>query len=111
MINEKEFNQAVVNMRTKASKLEREGEYWTPEEREQLVGMFHEGIGITKSAVILQRTEVAAMEQAKLLGLYPASAPRKRFVKRHLRCLCPDCEKDHSFCPHCKAHPETQEAE
>lgn len=111
MISEKEFNQAVINMRTKTCKLEREGEYWTPEEREQLVEMFHEGIGMTKIAVILQRTEVAAMEQAKLLGLYPAFAPKKRSAKRHLRCLCPDCKKDPSFCPHCKAYPETQEAE
>ena len=111
MINEYETKQAIINIRTRTSKLEHERDYWSEEEREQLREMFYNGTGISEIAIILQRSELAVTEQAKLLGFYSTPSPRKKSVKRHLRCLCPDCEKDPSFCPHCKVYPAAKEAE
>jgi len=109
MINESESKQAIINIRTRTTKLERERDYWSEEEREQLRELFYNGTGISEIAIILQRSELTVVEQVKLLGLYSNSSSKKKSGKKHLHCLSPNCQNDPCFCPHCKAYPAEKE--
>lgn len=61
MIPEKGFTECVKNLRNRNSRLEREGDYWSPEEKERLMEMFYEGIGLSEIAIRLQRTEPGSL--------------------------------------------------
>ena len=62
-MHEYEIYEAVTSMRNHTARMDREGDYWTEEEKEQLVKLFREGKGITAIAIRLQRTEPAIMQQ------------------------------------------------
>ena len=62
-MHEYEIYEAVTSMRNRTVRMDREGDYWTEEEKEQLVKLFREGEGITAIAIRLQRTEPAIMQQ------------------------------------------------
>lgn len=85
-----ERNALIHAMRQRTKQLEREGFYWTDDEKQQLKTLFYENIGITDIALILQRTEVAVMQQIQLLNLYE-KVRRTAAAKRHLDCLCHRC--------------------
>ena len=53
MFNENPKEETVIAMRNREIRLNREGEYWTDEEKEQLRTMFEAGFGITKIAYII----------------------------------------------------------
>lgn len=103
----------VKNMRQRTTRLDREGDYWTEEEKAQLKSMFEEGIGITEIAMVLQRTEPAVMQQIEKMDLYQRERypQRRKSVPKAPACLCSTCMLDRSFCPRCEARETTQEVE
>lgn len=101
----------VKNMRQRTTRLDREGDYWTEEEKAQLKSMFEEGIGITEIAMILQRTEPAVMQQIEKMDLYQRERypQRRKSVPKAPVCLCEVCKLDRSGCPLCEAYKALQE--
>lgn len=65
-----EFTESVMNMRKRTVRLDREGDYWTDEEKEMLLNKFREGDGITAMALAFQRTEAAVMKQIEEQDLF-----------------------------------------
>ncbi len=65
-----EFTESVMNMRKRTVRLDREGDYWTDEEKEMLLNKFREGEGITAMALAFQRTEAAVMKQIEEQDLF-----------------------------------------
>lgn len=61
---------SIINMRNRTVRLDREGDFWTQDERDQLIRLFNNGAGITAMAMELQRTEPAIMQQIEKLNLY-----------------------------------------
>lgn len=102
MITNQEYLETVKSMRKRTTRLDREGDYWTQEEREKLARLFDSGVGLTDIAIQLQRTEPAVYQQAEKLDLYQ----RKEKPARHRNdslfpsCLCDRCRIDIASCPH-----------
>ena len=101
MLNEQNYTNTVKNMRKSAVRLERQGDYWSEEDKEKLSEMFNDDIGITEIAVILKRLETAIMQQIEkqdLYGrrLYPA---RQKSCSAQSKCLCGTCMADPALCP------------
>ena len=74
----------------RTAQLEREGMYWTEDEKEHLRQFIWDGLDITEIALNLQRTEMAVLQQAQLMGLYGKvrnCLPREQKGK----CLCERC--------------------
>ena len=86
---------AIKAMRTNTSKPERQGEYWSDDEIENLKSMFYSEYGITEMALTLQRTEPAIFQQIEKLDLYNRKDHPVRIKKcrEHCndRCLCEKC--------------------
>lgn len=95
------LNEVVKCIRNRTVRLDREGDYWEDEEKDQLVRMFHDGVGITEMAMALQRTEPAIIQQVEKKDLYQRKvAPiRKKSSFKQPRCLCSDCSLDPTLCP------------
>lgn len=100
MINDNEFRQSVVLMRNKIGKLDREGEYWSDEERLHLQQLFACGTGITAIAILLQRTELAVIQQAMLMDLFTPPHAKHKYRPRTPQCLCHNCKLDPALCPY-----------
>jgi len=81
------LQQSLRELRSHRKLPEREGEYWSDEEREDLSRKFNEGAGISEIAVALHRSEPAIMQQIE-----------KR-AARQLNCLCGRCGNDPALCP------------
>lgn len=95
------LNEVVKCIRNRTVRLDREGDYWEDEEKDQLVRMFHDGVGITEMAMALQRTKPAIIQQVEKLDLYQrkvAPIRRKSQVKEPC-CLCSVCAIDPALCP------------
>lgn len=101
MINEKDFAEIVRSMRNRTSRMEREGDYWDEGEKEKLVQLFKDNIGITAIAVQLQRTEPAVIQQIEKLDLYKRkdNPIRRRKANKAPECLCGQCQMDQASCP------------
>lgn len=100
MLNEQNYTNTVKNMRKSAVRLERQGDYWSEEDKENLSKMFSEGVGITEMAVILQRSETAFIQQIEKMNLYgrrlyPA---RQKNCSEQPKCLCDNCMADPALC-------------
>jgi len=110
-MREYEIYEGVISMRNRTVRLDREGDYWTEEEKEQLVKLFREGEGITAIAIRLQRTEPAIMQQIEKLDLYrrKESPARRKSTTKSPICLCDNCQLDPSCCPRCEDCQTTQE--
>ncbi len=95
------LNEVVKCIRNRTVRLEREGDYWEDEEKDQLVRMFHDGVGITEMAMALQRTEPAIIQQVEKLDLYQrkASPIRRKNQTKAPQCLCTACSLDPALCP------------
>ena len=102
MITNQEYLETIKSMRNRTARLEREGDYWTKEEREKLTRLFDNGVGLTDIAIQLQRTEPAVYQQAEKLDLYH----RKQYPARQRSnasvpaCLCERCQLDAASCSH-----------
>lgn len=103
-MTETNFTEAVRNMRRRTTKLEREGDYWSPQEIDQLKTSFHEGVGITEMAIRLQRTEPGVIQQIEKLDLYQRkdNPRRRRKPRQDRRILCSACPVDPCPCPNCQ---------
>lgn len=106
-MSEKTYTESVKNMRNRTVRLDREGDYWTAEERESLAQKFHEGIGITAMALELQRTESAVIQQIEAMDLF--GRKKKTSAPKQPRCLCSNCQLDPALCPHRERCPKLQE--
>lgn len=93
--------QTIIIMRNRTKRLDREGDYWSDDEREQLQAMFSEGIGISEIAVRLQRTEPAIFQQIEKMDLYDRKNNRLRSPRtpKPSSCLCGICQLDSAACP------------
>lgn len=104
-MNEYELTEGVISMRNRTVRLDREGDYWNDEEKEQLVRLFRAGEGITAIAIRLQRTEPAIMQQIEKMDLYrrKESPVRRKNTPKAPACLCDNCQLDPACCPRCGA--------
>ena len=80
---------------------ERSGSYWTEDERKQLVTYFELGHGITDTALMLCRSEIAIVQQLLTMGLL-TTGKRRAYSKPACECLCEKCKAKHctkGVCP------------
>lgn len=99
IIDDNEFRQSVMLMRNKDENLNRAGEYWSDEERNRLQMLFDSGTGITAIALLLQRTELAVIQQAVQMDLFTPPHKKRTYRPRVPHCLCRNCKLDPAFCP------------
>lgn len=100
MMSEKDYIEAIRSLRNRTARLEREGDYWTEEEKKQLAIMFAADRGITEIAICLQRTEPAVFQQAIKMGLYRGYDGSKRKRRKNpCCCACGACNCPVSKCP------------
>jgi len=91
----------IKSLRNRTTRLEREGDYWTSDENEQLKMMFYNYRGISEMALTLQRTEPAVLQQIEKLDLYGRKANPKRHKKpKKMKCPCDTCPYTDSTCPY-----------
>lgn len=111
MMNEQELSEIVRNMRNRTARMEREGDYWTEDEKQELVRLFNSGMGITEIAVRLQRTEPAVVQQIEKMDLYQRkdNPKRRRSTSKEPECLCNVCPLDPTLCLRYSACEATQE--
>lgn len=109
-MNDYGLQEAIKSMRNRGARLEREGDFWTQDERDRLKTLFDEGIGISEIAIRLQRTEPAVFQQSEKLDLYERKSypKRRRHSAKKGSCLCRQCTADSRICPLCK-HREEEE--
>lgn len=101
------YEESVKNMRNRTVRLDREGDFWTADEKETLVRKFNEGEGITAMALELQRTESAVIQQIEALDLF--GRKKKNPTQKLPCCLCANCKLDPALCPRQKQCPKCQE--
>lgn len=101
------YTESVKNMRNRTVRLDREGDYWTADEKETLVRKFNEGDGITAMALELQRTESAVIQQIEAMDLF--GRKKKHSAPRQPCCLCANCKLDPALCPRQGQCPKRQE--
>lgn len=65
-------------LRQRTDRLEHEGDFWTKDEIKMLVNGFHDCVGITEMADLLQRMEPAVMQQIEKMDLYHRKDNPKR---------------------------------
>lgn len=111
MMNEQGYLETIKSMRQRTRRQEREGDYWSDEEKAKLARMFHDCTGITEIAIRLQRTEPAVIQQIEKMDLYQRKENpiRRRDPSKAPSCLCGRCKEDCAFCPRCNPCAATQE--
>lgn len=92
-----DFNmtETVKNMRNRTARLDRGGDYWTEDEKQQLAERFDAGEGITSIAIQLQRSETAIFQQCEKMDLFKRKSYAKKKYEKCLEqdgCLCSNCE-------------------
>ena len=100
-MSEVEYKEAVKNMRNRTTRMDREGDYWTDDEKRELERLFNQQVDVTEIAVRLQRTEPAIMQKIEKLDLYQRkeNPQRRRNNSKEADCLCNTCRVDESACP------------
>ena len=95
------FTETVRNLRNRTAVLEHEGDYWTEDERNRLRQMFEASIGVTKIAIILQRSEPAIIQQFEVMDLYHRQEnPRRQRRCKKPSCKCKKCKVPTKDCPY-----------
>ncbi len=102
LITNPEFQEQIKLIRQCPETLERNGEYWSKEDRETLRQLYQAGTGISEISVILQRSEFAVMMQLADMGEIRRSRRARTLEKG--KCLCENCRRgpEHPDCPRCK---------
>ena len=111
--NEAKKTETIKNLRRRTCRLDRQGEYWSEDERKQLRDLFDEGVGITEISIILQQSEIAVWQQILKMDLYNSHEHPLR-TSRGFRppvCLCDACQLDRNACPRCIHEHNGEEAE
>ena len=111
MITSQEYLETVKSMRKRTTRLEREGDYWTDEEKAILVQKFEAGEGITAIALELHRSEPAVCQMIEKLDLFnrKSQPQRRKSLPKPPVCLCENCRVDPACCPNCKHYAVAQE--
>ncbi|NBI18036.1 hypothetical protein D1841_10560 [Neglecta sp. X4] len=89
----KEHRNEIIRMRE--STADRNKDYWSKEEREQLADMFKLGDGISEMALHFGRSEMAIFNQLNSMRLFKQG--RGHYAKKP-KCKCPKC----AFFGNCK---------
>lgn len=83
----------VIAMRLRGEGLDKDGQFWSKEDRQKLVNNFYAGIGVTTMAQEFQRSERAIVQQLIAEDCYDNTIKRRNHcVKRSKKCLCGQCE-------------------
>ena len=107
-----ELEKMTIAMRTGEIKMEREGNYWTDDERAYAKRRFYEGAPINEIAIELKRSETAVQQQVLQLYVRPPENIRKRQnAPRDAVCLCATCTCERSLCPLCQVYQQMQEVQ
>lgn len=86
------MNDDLLKMRLEGLGLEKDGLYWSEEDRQKLLNGFYEAIGISELAMMLQRSETAIIQQLNAEHCYEnAKKKRKRCAKTKEKCICIQC--------------------
>ena len=105
MINENkqiEMQEVIKGIRSGSLHLEREGLYWSAADIEKLKRLFSEGVGITNTALELERTESAVYQQIEKLKLFKRGTYRKQSGpsdESEGKCRCSECTCNSAACP------------
>lgn len=75
-------------MQLRENTANRTKDYWTQDEREQLAAMYASGHGITEMALHFDRTELAIVNQLRVMRLFPAVYGH---YGKKPKCKCPKC--------------------
>ena len=102
LITNPELQEQIRQIRQCPEMLERTGDYWTEEEREQLCKLYRAGVGISEIAIRLRRAESAIIMQLTDLGEIRRSKRKRSSPKG--QCLCENCGRgpEHPDCPRCE---------
>ena len=92
-MKDKYKKEAIKNMRKTPYAQDRDRDFWTDDERNQL----------KKIALVLQRTELAICQQASVMGLYVRKR-RPKAEQTGCKCLCEKCSANKNDCPIRKLH-------
>lgn len=84
----------VMKMRQYGIGLDRNGNYWSDQERTQVKEEYYSGIDISHIALIHQRSELAIVKQLDNIGAFRTQGGR-RTRKEKPRCICYRCDFKH----------------
>lgn len=105
----------LIAMRTRGEGIEKDGQYWTEEDRNLLIEGHADGMGISELAILLSRSESAVIQQMyrERLMVTPETKKRNRKPKPELpSCeiceLKDECVKLREKCPRLKAYLEEE---
>ena len=106
-MNNKGKRQAIIDLRTHKKRPEREGDFWSSDERENLSQFFMDGFDISEIALQLERSETAIIQQIEKLDLYNRTlVPKRKKRSKDDSCHCGTCTADKKDCPRCQADKE-----
>ena len=72
---------------------ERSREYWSEDERKELVQLYVEvGVGISQISLCLQRSESAIVQQLAAMGLLTPPGNERPKTASTAKCRCPKCK-------------------
>lgn len=84
------MNLKIIAMRQRGEGIERDGQYWSDDDKKILEKEFEARVGVSEIAIQLHRSENAVMQQIDHLKLYE-KVKKKRHTKKKKGCLCPKC--------------------
>lgn len=68
------------------------GNYWSPEERDELRLLYESGVGISQIALQLQRSEQAVVQQLIAMDLFTPTGNTRNRSSKTPQCLCSKCQ-------------------
>lgn len=103
--------------RTNCMRPEREGQYWSDEDKAILTEGYYDGLGYSEMALKLQRSETAITNMVEILDLPQRKVHPKRIKKKKELsdlpipgvCLSPTCPLFHTFCTTAGPCEQTEE--
>lgn len=88
-----------ISMRNGTTKMKRDGEYWTEEERKLLRERFAAGVPVNEIAIELDRSESGVYQQIQQMKLYAGTSRKRNSGAKKPVCLCSVCCCDPALCP------------
>lgn len=71
---------------------ERSRELWDNEERDELIDLHREGVGISEISLQLQRSEQAVVQQLIAMDLFTPTGSTRNRASKAPQCLCSKCQ-------------------
>ena len=107
-----EMKDKTIAMRSGKLQMQKDGNYWTEDERSTVRSLFEAGVPVNEIALELERSESAVYQQIYQMGLYvlaPEKKRNRRTAPKEPSCLCAVCSCDCSLCPRCEDYQAIQE--